>query len=162
MGLKLILNAQLENLTGLEPVDTAEQPFEYTFEIQCTACREVHPKEVAINRFERHDIPGSRGEANFVFRCKACKKESNASITRTGKTYDLEDSETDVAVLEIEARGLEFVRFVPDGFFRARGAESGTPFDEIELNDGEFYDYDDNAGNEVSVTEVRWELKLVK
>ena len=44
------------------------------------------------------------------------------------------------------------------GLFEAKGAESTTKFEEIELNEDEFYDYDGNAGNEVSITEVSWDV----
>ncbi len=36
------------------------------------------------------------------------------AITRTKNNYTIEDSGKAVSLLEIEARGIEFVRFVPD------------------------------------------------
>lgn len=80
MGYKLVLKATLEGLTVLRPKDTEQTPFEYTFEIECTSCREKHDKEITINRFEQHEISGSRGEANFVFRCKNCKVSTSHHI----------------------------------------------------------------------------------
>ena len=38
-------------VTDLSPVDTEAQPFYYTFKVQCTSCREVHPNPVTISRF---------------------------------------------------------------------------------------------------------------
>lgn len=73
MGYKLVLKATLEGITDLSPKDSEQSPFEYTFEIECTSCREKHDKEITINRFELHEMSGSRGEANFVFKCKNCK-----------------------------------------------------------------------------------------
>lgn len=157
MGYKLQLKATVEGLKDLQPTDTAEDPFEYTFEIQCTSCREQHEKEITINRFEQHEISGSRGEANFVFRCKSCKRESTASITRTKETLS-QDDQKPKTILEVEARGLELVKFIPQGNFEATGVESNTPFKEIDLSENEFYDYDDNAGQEVSITEVEWDI----
>lgn len=157
MGYKLQLKATVEGLKDLQPTDTAEDPFEYTFEIQCTSCREQHEKKITINRFEQHEISGSRGEANFVFRCKSCKRESTASITRTKETLS-QDDQKPKTILEVEARGLELVKFIPQGNFEATGVESNTPFKEIDLSENEFYDYDDNAGQEVSITEVEWDI----
>ena len=40
-----------------------------------------------------------------------------------------------------------------------RGTESGTPFTDVQFEeDGEWHDYDDKAGDEVSITDVelRW------
>lgn len=159
MGYKLMLKATLEGLDSLKPTDTAQTPFEYTFEIECTSCREKHDKEITINRFEQHEISGSRGEANFVFRCKYCKRESTISIERTKQDYTLEADGAPVALLQMEARGVDFVSFIPQGNFEAIGShKSKTPFNEIDLSEGEFYDYDDNAGNEVSITEIEWTI----
>lgn len=41
------------------------------------------------------------------------------------------------------------------------GTESGTPFTGIDLSEGEWYDYDEKAGAEVSAREVSWEIKRV-
>jgi hypothetical protein len=68
------------------------------FKVQCTSCRETHANYVGVNRFvsipsdsiaeqlsrasfpdtctayqETNDMSGSRGEANFVWKCKNCK-----------------------------------------------------------------------------------------
>jgi len=44
------------SLTNLRPLDTEEQPFHYTFTVQCTSCREEHPKWVTLTRFVLHHI----------------------------------------------------------------------------------------------------------
>ncbi|KAK6457233.1 uncharacterized protein RJT20DRAFT_127413 [Scheffersomyces xylosifermentans] len=149
--------ATLDAVTDVEPVDTPESPYEYTFTIQCTKCRTTHDKSVNINRFESHEISGSRGEASFVFRCKECKAEHSAAITRTAQKLTAEDKKP-VPILEIDARGLDFESFIPEGKFQAVGLESGTKFEEVDLEDNEWYDYDDKAGAEVSITDVTWEI----
>lgn len=151
-------SAELDNVTDLQPIDTTENPFEYTFHIQCTSCRQVHGKPVTINRFEKHEMDGSRGEASFVFRCRDCKGEHSASITRTKETVTIEKAGKFVPILEIDARGVEFVEFIPDGQFECRGAETTTRFDDVDLSDGEWYDYDEKANAEVSITDVKWEV----
>lgn len=77
-------------VTNLRPLDTQDNPFWYMFKVQCTSCREIHGNFVGVNRFvscsqtrccidantwsqETNDISGSRGEANFVWKCKNCK-----------------------------------------------------------------------------------------
>lgn len=154
----LKLSATLDNVTSLAPLDTPESAFEYVFKIECTKCRTVHDKPVAINRFESHEITGSRGEASFVYKCKECKSEHSASIFRTPKLLEI-GTKGFVQLLEIDARGVEFVEFIPAGIFTVQGAETGTKFVDVELEDGEWYDYDDKAGAEVSITEVSWEIE---
>ena len=41
----------------------------------------------------------------------------------------------------------------------AVGTESGTKFTAIDLNDGEWYDYDDKSGEEVSIKDLKWEIR---
>lgn len=150
--------AELVNVTDLQPVDTPESPYEYTFTIECTKCRETHDKPVTINRFEQHEITGSRGEASFVFRCKNCKSEHSALIERTKETLTVDNNGKWARILEIDARGLDFVSFDPLGRWQCRGAESTTTFNEVDLEDREWYDYDDNKGEEVSVTDVEFDI----
>lgn len=157
---KLFLKAKatLENVTDVQPVDTPQSPYEYIFKIECTSCREVHPKPISINRFEQHDISGSRGEASFVFRCKSCKSEHSAQITRTKDKLTSETSGNWVHILEIDARGLDFTEFVPEGRWECVGAETGTKFDDVDLEDTEWHDYDEKAADEVAVVEFEWSI----
>lgn len=44
------------------------------------------------------------------------------------------------------------------GEWEAKGAESSTQFTAIDLSEGEWYDYDEKAGDEVSIKEVKWAI----
>ncbi|KAL1303442.1 hypothetical protein AAFC00_006831 [Neodothiora populina] len=157
--LAVTLTAELNGVTDLLPIDTEENPFYYTFRVQCTSCREVHPNLVSVSRFENNEISGSRGEANFVWRCKNCKKEHSANIQASPKSYPQQDTPKAQNIISIDCRGLEFVEFKPDGEWQAVGVESGSKFSGIDLTDGEWYDYDEKAGDEVSIKELKWEIK---
>jgi hypothetical protein len=45
------------------------------------------------------------------------------------------------------------------GEWKASGLESGTKFAGIDLTDGEWFDYDEKAGEEVSITNVKWDIR---
>ncbi|KAK2879958.1 hypothetical protein FQN49_000717 [Arthroderma sp. PD_2] len=62
-------------------------------------------------------------------------------------------------IIEFDCRGLEFTEFKADGPWEAKGTESGTKFSDISLEDGEWYDFDEKRKEEVSITEVRWEIR---
>lgn len=70
------------SITGLIPTDTPDAPFHYHLRLRCTSCREDHPNAVPISRFDAVDVPGSKGTANLVLRCRNCGKDGNLSITR--------------------------------------------------------------------------------
>jgi len=155
----LALTADLSGVTDLRPDDTEETPFWYTFKVQCTSCREIHPNWVGVSRFETNDISGSRGDANFVWRCKSCKRESSANIQATPRPYQQASPPTRQNILEFDCRGLEFVEFRPEGEWLATGLESGSKFTSVDLQEGEWFDYDEKAGEEVSIKDLKWEIK---
>lgn len=45
------------------------------------------------------------------------------------------------------------------GEWTAKGLESTTRFSGVDLQEGEWYEYDEKAGEEVSVREVKWEIR---
>lgn len=61
-----------------------------------------------------NEMSGSRGEANFVWKCKMCKRESNATIKEPPKPYQLAEPAKRQKLIEFDCRGLEFVEFKPD------------------------------------------------
>ncbi|KAF2131277.1 hypothetical protein P153DRAFT_416189 [Dothidotthia symphoricarpi CBS 119687] len=159
MVLALALKAELNGVTDLRPLDTEDSPFLYTFKVQCTSCRETHPNLVSVSRFEVNQVSGSKGEANFVWRCKNCKREHSANIKAPPATYPQSDPPKTVNILEFDCRGLEFTEFKSEGEFLASGAETTTKFAGIDLVEGEWFDYDEKAGEEVSITNVTWEIR---
>lgn len=146
--------AELENVTDLEPVDSPEQPFEYQFQIECTRCHTVHSKYVDINVYEKYEMAGSRGEASFVFKCNECKTLHSASVERT-KGKITSDGWADL--LTIDARGIDFLKYRPAGLWTCVG-EKGFRFSDVELDDLEWYDFDETTGTEVSATEIQFDI----
>lgn len=82
-------------------------------------------------------------------------------------------------VIEFDCRGLEFTEFKPEviahlicfsrdltniqiksqGEWLATGIESGSKFVAIDLTEGEWFDYDEKAGEEVSIKDLKWEIR---
>jgi hypothetical protein len=75
-------------------------------------------------------MSGSRGEANFVWKCKSCKvrghhvlraldtdgkqRESTATIKAPPIAYEQASPPTRQKILEFDCRGLEFTEFIPE------------------------------------------------
>ena len=45
------------------------------------------------------------------------------------------------------------------GEWKANALEGPTKFSSIDLQEGDWYDYDEKAGEEVSIKDMRWEIK---
>lgn len=41
----------------------------------------------------------------------------------------------------------------------AKGLESGTKFEGVDLQEGEWFDYDEKVGQEVSIKDLKWEIR---
>ncbi|KAJ7423949.1 hypothetical protein WISP_31455 [Willisornis vidua] len=102
----------------------------------------------------------------MVQRCKLCSRENSIDIlSQTIKPYNVEtngiltqlqaeDSEKFKTIVEFECRGLEPVDFQPQAGFAAEGAESGTPFNDINLLEKDWNDYDEKTKESVGIYEV--------
>ncbi|KAJ3499489.1 hypothetical protein NMY22_g19503 [Coprinellus aureogranulatus] len=135
--LKLSIGAALENVTALEP---SGDDFEWYFQ-------------------EEHDVSGGKNAtAHFVWKCGNCKRESSAKFDPQSKVkpYTAENGQLQ-SIVEIECRGLEFTGFEFKGPWKCVGAESGTKFDDIDLGDGEWVDYDEKAALPVGISELKSE-----
>ncbi|KAH8102544.1 DUF866-domain-containing protein, partial [Cristinia sonorae] len=153
--LLLSIKADLENVTDLVPSSDA---FDYFFQVQCSSCHETHPKFVSVNREEEHAVSGSKGAtAHFVWKCSSCKRESTAKFETNAppKPYSADANGQFAPLVTLECRGLEFVGFDPRGTWKCVGAESGTVFSEIEIEDGEWVDYDEKVRQYLSTTWLR-------
>ncbi|KAK0478243.1 hypothetical protein IW261DRAFT_1608495 [Armillaria novae-zelandiae] len=150
--LLLSIKAELENVTDLVP---ASENFEYFFQVKCNSCNEVHPKLVSVNRKETREVSGGKGAtANFVWRCGLCKRESSAKFDSSylPQPYCAENGQF-APLLKIECRGLEFIGFDPSGTWKCVGM-TGQSFPEVDLNEGEWNDYDEKAALPVGVSDI--------
>ncbi|ETS65169.1 hypothetical protein PaG_00233 [Moesziomyces aphidis] len=163
--LALQLKAQYTNVTGLAPAD---EDHTLMLKLKCTSCHEEHSKLVGITPSDEHEMTkGARGSANLVMSCNFCKKESSAKFDEpTAKNPLWQPVEADAesganfhTLCTLDFRGLEPVGFEPTGTWKCKGTESNTVFDSVEFEDGEWMDYDEKAGQEVSIMELehRWQ-----
>ncbi|KAF9496112.1 DUF866-domain-containing protein [Pleurotus eryngii] len=153
--LLLSIKAELENVTNLVP---ASDSFEYFFQVKCNSCHEVHPRFVSLNREEERDVSGGKGAtAHFVWRCGMCKRESSAKFEATKPLPYADENGQFASLLTLECRGLEFVGFDPRGIWQCEGL-TGAKFPEVDLENGEWVDYDEKAALPVGVSglESQW------
>ncbi|XP_014794847.1 PREDICTED: UPF0587 protein C1orf123 homolog isoform X1 [Calidris pugnax] len=177
----LQLRATLENITGLR---AAGEDFRWYLKLKCGNCGEVSEKWQYLRLMDSAPLKGGRGSATMVQKCKLCSRENSIDIiSQTIKPYNAEDSEKFKTIVEFECRGLEPVDFQPQNKdftpvtklnlissfcalywrvpsnpeqagFVAEGAESGTPFNDINLLEKDWNDYDEKTKESVGIYEV--------
>ncbi|KAL0094459.1 hypothetical protein J3Q64DRAFT_1714319 [Phycomyces blakesleeanus] len=156
--LGLYLKADLENVTELVPVED----YEWHFKVECGSCREVDESWITFNRQDSYDMSGSRGTANLVMRCKFCKRESTAQFETNGKVVPYTKSGEFQKIATFDCRGLELVDFSPRESWVAKGIESDTKFEDIDLLEGEWAEYDDKSNEPVGISDIEIKFKKEK
>ncbi|XP_075364904.1 CXXC motif containing zinc binding protein [Mycteria americana] len=148
----LQLRATLENITRLR---AEGEDFRWYLKLKCGNCGEVSEKWQYLRLMDSAPLKGGRGRATMVQKCKLCSRENSIDIlSQTIKPYNAEDSEKFKTIVEFECRGLEPVDFQPQAGFAAEGAESGTPFNDINLLEKDWNDYDEKTKESVGIYEV--------
>ncbi|KAL3688371.1 hypothetical protein R1sor_014680 [Riccia sorocarpa] len=159
------IKADLENITNLQPTGGSDgSEFTYYFKIKCSSCGTLSDKGSTITASEQYPIPKSRGTAHLVQKCKACEKLGNISLIEGhGKPYTAEDSESGkfVPVACFDCRGIEPAEFIFRDGWSAEGL-SGTKFENIDLSDGEWSEYDEKASESVGILNLKHTFDITK
>ncbi|CAO3675053.1 unnamed protein product [Umbelopsis ramanniana] len=152
------IKAELENVTDLQPVPD----FEWHFKIECSGCHEVDDNWITMNAQDEFDVSGSKATANLVMKCKFCRREASASFSGPFGSYEIEQVNKFVKMAVLDCRGMEPVGFDPRAGWTALGAESGTKFDDIDLTEGDWADYDEKAGEPVGISNIESNFRKEK
>lgn len=169
----LQIRASLENVTGLRcPED--DDSFQWFFKLKCSSCGEVPDHWQDVSASEEHELKGGRGSANAVIRCKLCSRENSMDIVPDStKAYDATDPPRFKSIVAFDCRGLEPVDFSPRGGWVARGIKrnedddgggtlTGTVFEDVDLTDKDWADYDDASGEGVCISELEHQFVKIK
>lgn len=113
--LALQIKALLENVTDFR-IGSPES-FIWYLKFECTQCHSKSETFHDISMQESLVIAGSRGEANFLMKCKFCSHEGNVNIEQpkasTAYTSDDSDNNTFKTIAILECRGLDPIDWQP-------------------------------------------------
>ena len=101
-----------------------------------------------------------------------CGRENSIDILPESiASYNMSDNNRFKTLVVFDCRGLEPVDFSPRDGWKARGwkegeeeegRESGTVFDEVDLTDREWADYDERSGESTLLSEIEVKFVTVK
>lgn len=178
-NLALQVEGDFQGVTQLEPAGGVDS--EMLLRVKCTSCQDEHPRPVVLLASNVEEMQKSRGEANLVISCPTCRKENSAKfvVKSAGNKGDAKfgeaspwspiSPEPDSApafhtLCTIDFRGMEPLNTSVDDLltdssaWKCMGSSSKTLFDDVSFDDGEWHDYDEKAGDEVSIVDgtLRW------
>lgn len=153
----LCVKADLEGISSLQlPPGT-----QYCLTVKDSAGEDTR-SGVYVSADEVHELAGSRGVANFVLKwAKDSKREAYLNIEEVKnvtRPLTADDDGNFVPIIGFDCRGLEPIHWHPEGGFVAV-AESGMRWEDIELTEREWVDYDEKANAAVSIMNLQWEFR---
>ncbi|KRX89544.1 UPF0587 protein F46B6.12 [Trichinella pseudospiralis] len=118
----------------VETLEPKNDNFGWLITVKCQ-CGEVSSNWHRIYKEEKFDIPGSRGEANFVRKCKVCGKVGSIDIVDGSiSAYDTELGKAWQKVVMFECRGVKPVDFEPgEGWIVT--AMTGARYENVDLSE---------------------------
>lgn len=155
--LDLQIACNMENLREISlPADE-----DWYFTTKCTHCNETSDQKIYFKLIEIQDIPGSKGQANYIAKCKFCERVSNVEYLQNSLAVYTNENNQFQTIASFECRGLELVNFYPGNSFAAIGKESGTEFghpyskEPIEFDGPDWAGFDEDANESVGIYEFR-------
>uniref|UniRef100_A0A914DUJ7 Uncharacterized protein n=1 Tax=Acrobeloides nanus TaxID=290746 RepID=A0A914DUJ7_9BILA len=158
----LELKANLVNVTNLQPGDYDDH--RWYLKIQCTSCRNAKDHWQYATVTEAQPLTKGHGIAHIMEKCPFCGRSNNSLeiLKDTYAPYKIEKNEEFQTIVKFDCRGLEPVEFDPRVGWRCEGVESGTVFEDIDLNEKEWADYDEKANQPVEINSISARFTLAK
>ncbi|CAL1386358.1 unnamed protein product [Linum trigynum] len=161
----LMITAEFENVATLQPQGGCDDPsFYYLFKLKCGSCGELTEKETCVALERSAQIPGSKRTANLVQKCKFCEREGTVSlVTGKGKplTQGLSEARKYTGLMMFDCRGYEPVGFLFQGGWMIETV-AGTTFEDVDLSDGEFMEYDEKGKCSVMISNLKSRFVVAK
>ncbi|CAF3638579.1 unnamed protein product [Adineta steineri] len=161
----LQFKATLDNVTDFHIASLDD--FIWYLKLECSKCHTQSDNYHDMTLKESSNLVGSRGEANFIMKCKFCSSEGNINIepVKPAMNYTSDDSDNHSfkTLVIFDCRGIEPTDWQPGDGWTCQGAESSTKFNQIDLSENkEWMDYDEKTKQAVAVNEVEFKFIKVK
>ncbi|KAL5783366.1 hypothetical protein ACOSP7_008395 [Xanthoceras sorbifolium] len=161
----LLICADLENLTNLEPQGGCDDPnFSYFFKVKCGRCGELSQKETCVSLSETLPLSQGKGTTNLIQKCKFCGREGTVTMIQgRGKPLTQEASESGkyCPVMLFDCRGFEPEGFIFGGGWKVESI-AGTKYEGVDLSGEEFAEYDEKGECPVMISNLRSKFDVVK
>ena len=152
--------ATLENVAEIKTMD---DDFRWYLKLTCTNCGEQSPSWQYVCLSESVETKGGRGSASMVQKCKMCGRENHLDILKDSiKPYLAEHDGKFIKIIAFESRGLEPMDWDIRSGWIVSSACSNLIFDDVNLGEKEWYEYDENANETISICDIKHRFVKLK
>ncbi|KAH8739163.1 hypothetical protein FG386_001030 [Cryptosporidium ryanae] len=122
-------------------------------------------EKITIDPNEKIEMDNSRGTANYVMRWDSDKRQSTISCVKLNNISNMkvtfENSGKFVPIAAFDCRGINITKWNPT-FGYVAVSNSGKKFDNIDLSELEWCDFDENTNESVGIYNITSELRVHK
>ncbi|EAT48118.1 AAEL000847-PA [Aedes aegypti] len=157
----LQIKATLENI---EELKTCHPNYPFFLKIKCTNCGEESDKwhDITEGEHVNEDTRNPKG-FNFYMKCRMCSRENSIDIVEgSNASYTADDSGKLKTIVAFDCRGVEPVAFSPRSGWIAKATEGGPKFEDIDLSEDDWVEYDQKNNNSVGVYEFEADFIKMK
>ena len=150
-------------LTNVSDIKVMDNDFRWYLKLKCSNCGEESSSWQYVCLSESVETKGGRGSASMVQKCKMCGRENHLDILKDFlKPYVADKSDNFLVIVAFECRGLEPTAWDIRSGWVISSSCSSLVFDDVDLAEKEWYDYDENANETVSVTDIQHRFVKLK
>ncbi|KAH8372837.1 hypothetical protein KR009_006111 [Drosophila setifemur] len=148
----LQISATLDNIDRLE---TSHPDYAFFLKLVCSNCGEQSEKWHDITESERVQLDSRHiAGSNFFMKCKMCGRENSIDIVeKSNAAYMTDDSGQFKTIVIFDCRGVEPVEFSPRSGWTVAAAENGQVFEDVDLSDDDWVEYDQKNHKSISIYE---------
>lgn len=112
------------------------ETFTWYFFIQCTHCKSNQPNEIYFTSSDQHEMQKGHGVANFLMKCKECKRSMSISINEKSHfKIECETGNDEGKLASFDCRGCELIKWIPKEGLTFEAVESGYIFEDVDISD---------------------------
>ena len=141
---------------NIKEIKVDPETFTWGFCIQCSHCHTEQPNEIYFTLQDEEEMQKGHGTANFVMKCKDCKKLMTIAINnKTNKnpyTIECTNGNDEATICSFECRGCTILKWVSKSDFIVVSNETETEFEGVDITDL-WSEYDEKSGLMLNILE---------
>ncbi|CAF4952560.1 unnamed protein product [Pieris macdunnoughi] len=151
------------SLECIEKLYTNHPYYQWFLKLKCCSCGEESDKFHDLTEAEKVPQKHNRSETNLLIKCKLCSRENSIDVIEgSNGILTSEDENKFKTIVIFDCRGVELVDFQPKSGWIAEAEDNGKKFEEVDLSEKEWAEYDEKNQNSVGVYELEWNFVKVK
>ncbi|GBP71226.1 UPF0587 protein CG4646 [Eumeta japonica] len=150
-------------LECIEKLYTNHPNHQWFLKLKCGNCGEVSDKLHDLMESEKVPQKHNRSETNLLIKCKLCSRENSMDVIEgSNSVYTSNDVGKFKTIVIFDCRGIEPVEFAPKSGWIVESEDNGRKFEDVDLTEKEWVEYDDKNNTSVGVYEFESQFVKVK